>query len=275
MTGEQMSLEEYAAVQASFGAKIVGRHGFYWRRVRPLFYRPLLPLEQIECNASDKAAVWPSITQYPTTKENDANSTLNYLMLYNPESYSLSSLSHKRRQMITRASKSFTVRRITTPQELKDCGHQTYLSFYHRTGYRYKAERRDKIKFERWVDRLFSQSKVLVMGGFSPDGMGAVSTSYWVKQTLIYSSLICDSNAMKRNIGEVMLHELRLLASSNPGIRQIYVRNYQGGNSIDQYYLLRGCTLIRQPAKLEAPMSLLRLLKFSSASTYNRLLGSE
>jgi hypothetical protein len=47
-----------------------------------------------------------------------------------------------------------------------------------------------------------------------------------------------------------MFHRLRELASQTPGIQEVFVRRYQGGNGIDNYYLLRGAKLVTKPCKL-------------------------
>lgn len=45
-----------------------------------------------------------------------------------------------------------------------------------------------------------------------------------------------------------MMHEVRVAAAAEPGIRQIYAGSYKGRN--DNFYLLRGACLERMPARL-------------------------
>src|SRR5207253_1903171 len=98
-----------------------------------------------------------------------ANSTMNFIMLDQPQTYSLDSLLHKRRQMVRRAAQDFHVKPLVDPAELKAHGHRVYLSFYERTRYHYKSDRQNKAVFDRWVDTLFSTPKTILLGGYGPD----------------------------------------------------------------------------------------------------------
>ena len=125
------------------------------------------------------------------------------------------------------------------------------------------------------MDTLFSCPKTILLGGYGPDGLAAISSSYWVNRTLVYSTLICETGALKKNLGELMFHEVRQLAAREPGIAEIFVRPYQGGNSLDEYYLLRGCQLVRLPARLEVPSTVLRLLRWALPRQYELLSGED
>jgi hypothetical protein len=78
---------------------------------------------------------------------------------------------------------------------------------------------------------------------------------------------------MKLNLGEVMFHELRQFAAQQVGIEEIFVRTYQGGNSLDQYYLLRGCQLVRRPARLQSSASTQLLVRCLMPRKYSQILG--
>jgi hypothetical protein len=79
---------------------------------------------------------------------------------------------------------------------------------------------------------------------------------------------------LRKNVGELLFHELRMLAAGEMGIRDIFVRPYQGGNSLDQYYLLRDCKLVRKPAFLEMPSVTRSLLRRLMPQKYAQLCGS-
>jgi hypothetical protein len=271
----QMTLAEYAELQTRFGAKILCRNGRFWREVRPFFFRPLLPVEAYEASAIQRPVAWPSGFQYVVTPGARTNSTMNFVMADSPQGYSLDTLSHKRRQLIKRAARDFEVRPLRDPGELKRLGHKVYLSFYGRTRYPYKSDRQDKAVFDRWVDTLFSTPKPILLGGFGRDGLGAISTSYWINHTWVYSTLICETAALKKNLGELMFHEIRQLAARESLIKEIFVRPYQGGNSLDDYYLLRGCRLARMPARLELSSPILSVIRWALPRQYELLLGED
>ena len=272
---QPMSLSAYAQQQGRLGAKVIHRHGVYWRRVRPFFYRPLLPVLEFSTPVVQTPVAWPGGFQYVVAEGLQANSTMNFLMLDELNNYSLESLTHKRRQLIKRAAQQFQVRSLQDPESLKAQGHSVYLSFYQRTRYTYKQDRISYKVFCRWIDTLFSRPETILLGGYGPNGLAAISTSYWVDHTLVYSTLICESDALHKNLGELMFHEVRQLAANHSGIRQIYVRNYHGGNSLDQYYLYRGCQLVRKPARLEIPRPFHALLRWILPRKYELLLGND
>ena len=272
---QQIPMDAYAGLQARFGAKIVRHKGRHWRRVRPFFYRPLLPVEAIGETGPWSPVPWPCGFQHVVPAGAPANSTMNFVMLESPQDYSLGGLNHKRRQLIKRAAQQFEVRPIVDPLEMKARGHGVYLSFYERTKYPYRSDRREKAVFDAWVDAIFHTPGTILMGGYGQDGLAAISMSYWVNSTLIYSTLLCGTAAMHRNLGELMFHEIRQLAARHPGIREIFVRPYQGGSSMDQYYLLRGCTLARQPARLEIPTLNRALIRWLAPEKYEILCGDD
>jgi hypothetical protein len=272
---QQMSLSDYAELQTRFGVKVIGHNGQFWRQVRPFFYRPLLPVESFQETVVQPPAAWPSGYQYVVANGQPANSTMNFLMLEDLAGYSLGSLTHKRRQLIKRAAQQFQVRPLRDPRELKAQGHGVYLSFYNRTRYPYKADRQDKAVFEQWVDTLFSSPKTILLGGYGPEGLASISTSYWVNHTLVYSMLLCETAALKKNLGELMFHELRVLAAQHPGIKEVFVRSYQGGNTLDQYYLHRDCRLVRKPARLEISSPIQTLIRWIMPRKYELLCGDD
>ena len=49
---QRLSVDEYAAFQQNVGEKLVRLDGFWWRRVRPCFYRPLVPFREFSATLS-------------------------------------------------------------------------------------------------------------------------------------------------------------------------------------------------------------------------------
>ncbi len=271
----QMSLGEYAESQSRLGVKIICKNGLYWRRIRPFFYRPVLPVTAIpEEKILPPPIPWPSGYQYAIVSPARSNSSMNFLMLTDLSSYSFDELGQKRRYIITRAAKQFEVRPIASAHELKEHGHSVYLSFFQRTGYFYKSDRIRKAVFDQWVDDIFANSKTILIGGYDQGRLVAFSTWYWVECTLVYTTLVSETEAMRKNLGDLMFHEVRTLAGRQRGLDEIFLRNYQGGNSIDQYHLIRGGQLIRKPARLCVPTSLLTVMRRLAPKQHELLLGS-
>jgi hypothetical protein len=273
MTIQPTPLADYARLQAAQGTKLIEKSGIIWRRIRPMLYRPLLEFE-----ALDSAVVEPPCSrfgayQHVVAGSGQGNSHMNCLICDELRSYSLEGVSHNRRRLIKNAAKFFQVRPVVTARELRDKGHQVYLSFYERTGYSFKADRAHKASFDAWSETLFSCPGAFVLGAYSGTSLAAVSVSFWVRETLIYATLFAESEAQRRGVCEIMLHELRLAAARAAGISQILIRAYQGGNSRDQYYLLRGCKLVSKPARLRINPVAALLLRGFAPGAYDKLRG--
>jgi hypothetical protein len=270
---QSMSQSEFAVLQREFGVKVVGRNGIFWRQVRPFFYRPILPVQGFAKTEVRTPFNWPCGFQHVIAGDGRANSRMNFIMLDKLQEYSVASLGRRRQQLIKQASRQFEVRPMRDLREFKEQGFRAYRSFYERTGYAFKSDRKNETTFHKWAETVFRHPKVILLGGYGPDGLVAVSRSYWVDRTLVYATLFCETNSLKKNLGELMLHELRKLAAQEPQINEIFVRGYQGGNSLDQYYLLRGCKLVSKPARLEIPSMIRTGIKWFMPRTHSILCG--
>src|SRR6516162_470005 len=96
---QPMPQHEFAALARDFGATVVGRNGIFWRRVRPLFYRPLLPVQEFPEMQTVRPFKWPCGYQYALTVEGRANSMMNFIMLGGLGEYSLANLGRRRQQL--------------------------------------------------------------------------------------------------------------------------------------------------------------------------------
>lgn len=247
---QQMSVEEYAQLQSILGMPLVKQGDVYWRRVRPFFYRPLLSFQSY--NLDMKSITFGKFRgfQYAVNDTAHANSTLNFLVVNPVNDYSLAKVSHNRRRLIKEAMKSFTIEEVVNQNIIKEQGHKVYLSFFERTQYQYKHQRLRESFFHQWVEGIFNSHKSLVLGGFDQQTLVAVSISFWLGDTILYSSFFSETNAHKQGVGELMFHRLREIAAQTPNVQEILVRPYQGGNGMDEYYLKRGCQIVRKPACL-------------------------
>jgi hypothetical protein len=250
---QPMSPAEYSAVQRELGAKVVSQNGIFWRRVRPFFYRPILPFQEISRAEMLTSFHWPCGFQHVLAGGEPANSMMHFIMLDQLQAYALGDLGRRRQQLIRQAARQFEVRPVRDLREFKEQGFRVYQSFYDRTGYGYRKDRKSQAGFHQWAETIFRQPKVILLGGYGAAGLVGLSCSFWVDRTLVYASLFCETEALKKNLGELMFHQLRMLAAQEPRIAEILVRNYQMGNSLDHYYLLRGAKLVSKPARLVMP----------------------
>jgi hypothetical protein len=245
-----MSADEYAALERLCGAKLHLAGNVWWRRVRPFFYRPLLPLVEIgQTRPPVPKASWLGAVQYPVPAGRAGNSHLHYLVSEPAGSYSLTRLGKKDARSVRVAQKHFSVRRIELRGDLVRQAHATYLEFYGRTRYAYKSERQQFSKFEEWAGVLNGFPKLWVLGAFAGDRLRALSVSCRVDETVLYSTFFAANDALKQGVSDIMLHSVRV-ASATSGAGRVYATMFRGECGYDKFYLHRGFQIVSKPAML-------------------------
>jgi len=269
-----MALEDYVAFQKLMGLNVVQVKGTYWCEVRPFFYRPL-PMSQVIHQGSTSMPFGAKFcgAQYAVPPEAKANSFLNRLSFENNGDYSLDSLQRNWKRKVRLASKDLIIRPILTASEFKQAAHPAYLSFYERTRYKVRSERRDPAYFANWTDALYRIPNILVLGGFRDRHLGGVSLTFLKDRTLFYATFFCDDDSLKLHLPDLMLHAVRESAAASPDISEVFASMYKGGNGLDAFYVSRGAKIVRQPAHLELnPLAGLIIRNFFPRQ-YAQLLG--
>jgi hypothetical protein len=271
---QRMTVKEFAVYERILGQGIIAVNGTYWRQVRPLFYRPLLPYQEYQPGL----VVPPSLGllggfQHAVPPDETANSSLNLLMFEDAKAYSLDCLDYNRKRQVKLAAKQFIIRPVADINKFKQEAYPVYLSFYERTRYQYGSQRRNQACFSQWADDLFQIPQVVVLGGYRNGGLGGVSVSLLVENTLCYMMFFCDTESLRLGLSDLMLHFVREAAAKGQCAKQIFAGLYKGGNGLDDFYLLRGCTLVRKPALLHINPLTAFFLKCFLPEQYARLRG--
>ncbi len=268
------TVQEYAAIEMAFGQKIINLNNVYWRRVRPFFYRPILPfVEYPPESVAIPRAIFLGGAQHAVPRPEIANSSMNFLMFDDLQRYFIDSLDYNRKRQIKLASKHFVIRPIYEVEEFKDKGYKVYLDFYERTHYSYKSERRKQSHFFQWADTLFGFSKAIVLGGYSNTDLSAISVSYLVEDVLIYATFFCTTASLRLYVSDLMLHSIREWAGKFKNIRYIFTGMYYPAKGTVDFYLLRGCKIIRKPALYRINWLTLFLLRTLMPKEFERLCG--
>jgi hypothetical protein len=191
------------------------------------------------------------------------------------KTYSLESLERHKRKQVKSAAKEFEVKVMTDLQVFKKQAYPVYLSFYARTGYHYKSERRDEATFSAWAESVYQFPKVLVLGAYRDGELGAVSISKLVENTLVYSMVFCTDSSLRLNVTSLLLHLLRDSAAATGDVKQMFVGmyKYKGWTGVDEFYLTRGCGLVRKPAILRINPAVKSLLGSCAPDQYRKLRG--
>jgi hypothetical protein len=269
-----MTIEEFAAFEGIFGQRIIAVNGTYWGQVRPLFYRPMLPYQEYQPGL----VIPPSLSllggfQHAVPPEETSNSCLNLLMFEDAKAYSLDCLDYNRKRQTRLAAKQFVIQPITDINEFKQKAYPVYLSFYERTRYQYGSQRREEPCFSRWADALFRISNLVILGGYRNGELGGVSVSLLIEDTLCYATFFCNTASLRLGLSDLMLHFVREAVAEGQCAKQIFAGLYKGGKGLDDFYLLRGCKLVRKPALLHINPLAAFFLKRFLPEQYARLRG--
>ena len=273
---QRASEREHARFEKAQGIPITEAGGVFWKEIRPLCFRPLLPFREFapETVRLPLGAVF-GCAQFAVPPGSRSNSFLNLLVFENAAAYSLAALGGHKSE-IRSALKKFTLRQLTDAREFKREAHRVYLEFYARTRYAYKAERRREEHFSCWADSLFESPNILILGAYRQDKLGAICAAHWVEDTVLYSMAFADEESLRLNINSLMLHSVRDAAARLPGIKQVFAGMYKfnGRKGVDGFYFLRGCSLARKPALLRANPLTLGAVRLFKQQEHARLLGN-
>jgi hypothetical protein len=271
---KSMAVEDFVAFQRLMGVKTVKVDGNYWCEVRPFFYRPL-PATIVVPRGSSSIPPGSKYcgVQHAVPSVEQANSYLSRLAFENSPGYSLDSLQRNWKRKVRLAANELTIRPIPAASEFKQKAHSAYLSFYERTRYDVRTERRDPGYFAGWTDALYRIPNIVVLGGFKNDVLGGVSLSLLLDRTLFYSTFFCDDESLKLHLPDLMLHTVRESASASRDVDEIYASMYKGGVGLDDFYVNRGAKIVRQPAHLKLNPLVKFTLQHLFPKQYALLLG--
>lgn len=272
---ESMTIAELAAYERAMGALVVESGGVFWRRIRPLFYRPLVPFEVL-----DPAAVRPPVAarwgawQCVVADPARANGSVAFLMFQNAPAYQLDCLDKKRRWEVRTAQREFQVRPLRGAHELIQA-HPVFAEFHQRTGYHYRADRIRADRYRAWAEKVFAHPKVRVYGAFRGSSIQAVSIVQRVGDTLIYATFFAATTALRGHVASLMLHVVRELAAGTPGVHRVFagLRKQGCDASVDRFYFLRGAEVVVQPAFCRIHPAVAWWLKRFRPDLIRRLLG--
>jgi hypothetical protein len=97
--------------------------------------------------------------------------------------------------------------------------------------------------------------------------------SLLIEDTLCYATFFCNTESLRLGLSDLMLHFVREAVAEGQCAKQIFAGLYKGGKGLDDFYLLRGCKLVRKPALLHINPLAAFFLKRFLPEQYARLRG--
>lgn len=275
MSWEQMSIDEYAEYEKQNGTHLIKAGNIWWRKVRPLFYRPLFPFQKLNREEAYQLNALRLGFQYAVADTAQANSYLKFMVYPNVQNYGLDTLSRKRRYYIKKAIKVLEVRTIDDCRIFIERGYQIYKEFYNRTRYNFRKDRLKQNKFEEWSNNVLSNKKIKVHGIYNKNNiMVAIHISFLVNNILFNSTFFACEEGLNKGATDIIDHIIREDASKQGNIDLIYDGPYKGKSSIDQAKLIRGDVVHSIPAYLAMNSLILKLVKHLSKSLYQKILNN-
>jgi hypothetical protein len=203
-----------------------------------------------------------------------ANSCRRFVVFDEPQSYSLGQFKHHHRANIKKGLKHFTIKEVSL-QEFINQGYPVYLSFYARTKYSFKEDRRDEVRFAGWAKTVYAYPKILVLGAWLEDKLAAVHISYHVEDIVMLATFFCTTDALRLRVSDVVMHALRERAALCPDVTCLYMGTVSGQTGIDDFKLGRGAKIVSKPAFYSVNRIVLPVIKTFMRPSYQRLIGAE
>lgn len=273
MTWKPMSLDEYAAYQRGNGATLRKIDNIWWHAVRPLYYHPLMPFQEID---RDDYRRCPSLGlgyKHAVKNPTQSNSCLNLIVFDRVQDYSLDKLKHKKRNAIKKAAGNLSIRTVDDLDHFVEGAFKVYRAFYERTKYSWKKQRVNKEKFRQWAANLFRCPKVVLHGIYRGSEMVAVNKSFLVEDILFDASFFSTVEGLRSGSSDLVWHFIREEAARIGNLRYIFEGVVSGKESLDNSKLQRGCKVLSLPAYLSLNRLILQGLKLYFPASYRKVLG--
>ncbi|HHS12505.1 MAG TPA: hypothetical protein ENN03_01920 [bacterium] len=268
---ESMTADEYAAVEKDGGDDLRKIDGVWWRRIRPWFYRPLLPWRLL---SPEQVPHRGGCFQYAAKPGEVSNSYFNLMIYENSRDYTMENLSkHTRHNLRAALKNEVAIRRITDAGEFLNKAYPLYLDFVDRTGYAFRSDRVRRHGFEAWTRSLFANPGVMVTGAYEGEEPVAVYVSLLVEDVLVLKTAINSKRGLELRTPELEMHFYREKAAAHSGIRFIYDAFFIPQMGINTFKIRRGACVTALPAQVRGLTGLFALIRRFHPSLYRKLHG--
>jgi hypothetical protein len=269
----QMSMDEYAEFNKAMRVKLRQEKNTWWQQQHYFFYRPLFPFLELTSRDMDEHPRCLGAVQHAVPQGEPSNSYMNFIVFKQLDSYHINGLPKVNRKRIRKASRHLTIRPIVDPEEFISHGYPVYLSFYKRTLYSYKSDRRNPETFAWWARTFFHFPKVVILGAYCQNRLLKIHISCLVEDTLFQLTSINCSEALELHAPDLMLHTIREHAAKQKEIKRIFCGLLAQKESLNRFKIQRGACVLVKPAYLHLNRGFLSLIKLARKNLYDRLIG--
>jgi hypothetical protein len=266
-----MSIDEYAALERRLGTPLVQAGGVWWRRARPLYYRPLFPFDPLPADVAGPPLGRLGGWQHAVAPGGPHNSHLNYMVFRDIQSYDPARLKREDRKNLKRAARYLVFRRITDLEEFATEGLRILREFFSRSDYDFRRDRLKRAVFRRWAAALLAEPRVLVLGSYSAAGLCEVHISFRVRDWLLFDVAFASREGRLLRSSDGLLDYLRSRAAQTDA-SLICVGSAGVKPSLDGFKLRRGAEILSLPALFHVSSPALAVLRLSPA-IWRRLHG--
>ncbi len=245
-----LSEEELAEWLRLRGARVLCHKGRFWTGRSFGFFHAIHPMARMTFEEATRPLgfCWGFRTTLAPADAKLANATMPMHVLSNPESFSLESLSSRRRNKVRNCLKRVRIVEITGPDLLLDQGYGVALSARLRTGY---GNISSPESYRREVERYFTRKKGLVLGGLIDGRLGGYLTSYAVGPTAYIDEVHLATEYLKTDISLGLFFEWMMICRRSGNIREVVHGLHTPENpQLCQYKAGLGFSVVQVPARI-------------------------
>lgn len=271
---DPMSVEEYGGLEARAGFRHLRAAGVWWRRTKPLFYRPLFPFAPLPSTVEPPPLARLGGWQHAVAGNEPADSHLNYMVFTDLRSYDPARLKREDRKNLKRAARYLTLRRVSDLEEFASEGLRILREFFSRSTYRFRRDRLRPEVFRRWAEALISEPRVLVLGAYGPSGLCEVHISLRVEHVLLFDVAFASREGRLFRSSDAVLDHLRRRAAQTDAA-YVCLGSVGGKGTLDGFKLRRGAEILSLPARLHLNPLAAAALRLATPGIFRRLHGMD
>lgn len=270
-----LSEEEFAAIRAEEGARILCRDGMFWHSTRVGFCRfcqPIHILRRVRASQVSRPSplCWGYRVALAEEDRDQANAAIPVYLLADVGDFSRG-LSRNRKGDLRKCRRLVEFRELRDPSLLLDQGHRVFESAAERTGcWKPVAE----ATYRRRAHRSFMRDRTQIVAGLIDGNLAGYLVACAVDGILYLRHLFVSSDACRTGIGTGLYVATIEKALRSGAVREVCNSFHTPeAPTLCRYKESLGFVVVHVPARLVMPSPVLALVRALRPATYYCLTG--
>lgn len=271
------SQEQFVQWKAKFGAHIVKQDDTYWEEVRKGFFQPFHLLAKLQRDHVRKPRymTWGYRAALVDDDLVHANGSIMVHEMSDLESFSLSSLSSKRRNHVNRSLKRVEFREISDLEFLKQAGYKVQQSCLRRTRHMASPSKRE---FHSFCERNINpgDNSRAIVAGFVDGELAGFSSIYCIERYAYLDTTFIASEYLETSIGTGLLYQIIELCKRSSEIK-VLINGLHARENKDLNHFKKnfGFRVVSVPARVEINPIASYMLRKRYPHKHYRLTGND